>query len=86
MWDKDFLYPVMEVVGGEQQPLSEVAQYTGTLLEGDPLYHAYLQHQMDRLARAIAGMRRSTKPESLARAEELEALRRAIEAKKEELA
>ena len=86
VWDKDFLYPVMEVVGGEQQPLSEVEQYTGTLLEGDPLYGEYLQHQLDRLARAIAGMRRSTKPESLAKAEELEALRRAIEAKKEELA
>lgn len=83
VWDKDFLYPVMQVTGGTQAPLTEVEQYGGLLLDGDPLYGTYLQHQMDRLARAIHGMSRSSNPSSHEKAGQLESLRLALEKKKE---
>ena len=85
VWDKDFLYPVMQVTGGKQAPLTEEEQYGGLLLDNDPLYGEYLQHQMDRLARAIQGMNRSANPTSHEKARQLESLRLVLAAKKERL-
>ena len=42
VWDKDHLYPVFAVRGGTQPPLTAAQQYGGVLLDGDPLYGAYL--------------------------------------------
>ena len=55
--DKDFIYPVLRLTGGKQEPLTKSQQYGGVLLDDDPLYAAYLQRQIDRLTRAADGRR-----------------------------
>ena len=59
IWDKNFLYPVMVLTGGEQQPLSEMEAEYGVCLKEDPLYREYLTIQIARLQRAVDGKRRS---------------------------
>ena len=59
VFDKDHLYPIMLVRGGEQEPLCEAAQYGGVLLDGDPLYGAYLDERIKKLTLAIEGLQRA---------------------------
>lgn len=57
--DKNFLYPVMVITGGEQPQLSEIETEYGVCLRDDPLYQEYLGIQIARLQRAADGKRRS---------------------------
>lgn len=71
VWDKEHLYPVFAVRGGTQAPLTAVQQYGGVLLDGDPLYDAYLEERIGKLERAVEGLRRSAAAENLERAAQL---------------
>lgn len=59
VWDKNFLYPIMVVTGGEQGSLDEIEAEYGVCLQKDPLYRRYLQLQITRLQRAADGKRRA---------------------------
>lgn len=63
VWDKDFLYPVMVVTGGQQPPVSELQLEYGVCLQEDPLYRDFLDQQIARLHRAAEGKRKSDKEE-----------------------
>ena len=63
VWDKDFLYPVMVVTGGEQPKLSEIELEYGVCLQDDPLYGDFLDRQIGKLQRTVEGKRRSEKEE-----------------------
>jgi len=73
VWDKDFLYPVMIVTGGEQPKPDAIAEEYGVCLENDPLYGQYLDIQIARLQRAVEGKRRSDKESVREEAEQLNA-------------
>ena len=64
VWDKDFLYPVMILTGGQQPPLSDIEAEYGVCLSGDPLYVQYLDMQIARLQRAAEGKRKSEREEA----------------------
>ena len=59
VFDKEHLYPVFVVHGGQQPPLTAAQEYGGVLLDGDPLYAAYLDERIGKLNKAIEGLRRS---------------------------
>ena len=59
VWDKDYLYPIMEIVPGETGSLQKWQEYAGTMLRDDPLYGDYLDLQIGRLRHAIEGLRRA---------------------------
>ncbi|NLU24779.1 MAG: SAM-dependent methyltransferase [Clostridiales bacterium] len=82
--DKDFLYPVFQVTGGVQLPLSTLQQYGGVCLQDDPLYGAYLRQRIDRLQTAIDGLNRANDCCSRNKAAELESIRQALEQQREE--
>ena len=73
VWDKDFLYPVMVLTGGQQPALSETQEEYGVCLHGDPLYGEYLDMQIARLQRTIENMRRSDSESARHEADRLEA-------------
>ena len=70
VWDKNFLYPVMVITGGEQQ-ISELEQEYGVCLADDPLYGDFLDRQIAKLQRAAAGKSHSEKDEVRAEAQQL---------------
>lgn len=74
VWDKNYLYPVLRVTGGECPQLTELQALTGVLLADDPLYGEYLAQYKEKLRRAAEGLRRSGREDALCRAEELEKL------------
>lgn len=74
VWDKNYLYPVLRVTGGECPQLTELQALTGVLLADDPLYGEYLAQHKEKLRRAAEGLRRSGREDALCRAEELEKL------------
>ena len=71
VFDKEHLYPVFAVRGGQQPPLTLAQQYGGVLLDGDPLYGAYLDERIEKLQKAISGLRKSFAAESTVKANEL---------------
>lgn len=84
VFDKDFIYPVMLVTGGEQPELTELQVRYGVDLDRDPLYGDYLQREIARLTKQIEGQRRAGDPEKRAQAEELANLCAALEEKRKE--
>lgn len=74
VWDKNYLYPVLQVRGGACPELTELQTLTGVLLADDPLYGDYLVQHMEKLRRAAEGLRRSGREDALRRAEMLERL------------
>ena len=71
VFDKEHLYPVFAVRGGQQPPLTLAQQYGGVLLDGDPLYGAYLDERIGKLQKAISGLRKSFAAESAVKVNEL---------------
>ena len=84
VWDKDFLYPVMVLTGGEQPPLSDMEAEYGVCLMNDPLYGQYLEMQAARLQRAADGKRRSEKESARREAELLDERCRILQRMREE--
>lgn len=74
VWDKNYLYPVLKVTGGESQKLTELQALTGVMLEEDPLYGDYLRQHEEKLRDIAAGLRRSGREDALQRAKEAEML------------
>lgn len=70
VWDKDFLYPVMVVTGGEQH-ISGMEQEYGVCLADDPLYGEFLDRQIAKLQRAAEGKCRSEKEDVRAEAQQM---------------
>ena len=85
VWDKGILYPVFMVRGGESRRLTPTEQYAGVAMEDDPLYRDYLSFQMSRLQKAIDGLNRANDCCSHGRACEFEAIRKALEEKRDKL-
>ena len=85
VWDKEYLYPVMEVTGGTQKKLTAAEQWAGTEFADDPLYGEYLTHQILRLQKAIDGLNKANDGRSRGRACELEEIRKALEEKRKTL-
>lgn len=79
VWDKGYLYPVLQVRGGVSPVLTEAEALTGVLLENDPLYGDYLTGHAEKLRHAAAGLHRSRQPEAAQQAQRLEALARELE-------
>lgn len=86
VWDKDFLYPVMVLTGGEQTPLGDIEAEYGVCLRDDPLYGQYLEMQVARLQRAADGKRRSDKESARQEAELLDERCRILQRMREERA
>ena len=85
VFDKDHLYPVFAVRGGQQPPLTPTQQYGGVLLDGDPLYADYLDKRIGKLRKAISGLRKSTAVESTVKVKELTELCRILREKRDTL-
>jgi tRNA (adenine22-N1)-methyltransferase len=85
VWDKDTLYPVFQVRGGEASALNAIQAYGGVLLEDDPLYGDYLDRQIFRLGRAAAGLHASGSEADHRQALVLEEIRQALIHRKESL-
>ena len=85
VFDKGHLYPVFAVRGGEQPQLTLVQQYGGVLLDGDPLYSAYLEERIEKLRKAVDGLRRSATEANLTRADGLAEIGRLLQEKREKL-
>ena len=81
--DRDFLYPVLMVRGGQASPLTEAEQFGGVGLKGDPLYREYLDHQIERLRRAADGLRLAA--DGREAAEQKDALRQKLEEMRDHL-
>jgi len=79
VWDKEFLYPILIVTGGEQPELTALQQEYGVYLSKDPLYADYLAREIHRLRRTIEGKRRSDASDIRQQAEEMEAICRELE-------
>lgn len=60
--DKGILYPILIAEGGHPPPLTAAEIWAGLGRE-DPLYHAYAAQRMDRLAKAVEGLRKSRREE-----------------------
>jgi len=86
VYDKNFLYPILCVTGGMPAQLSEADAYGGVALENDPLYGMYLDQQMKKLQRRIAGLNCSESEASRMEAKRLEDLRQALVNRREGLA
>lgn len=84
-FDKDFLYPIFIVTGGNTVKLTDEEAYAGVLLEGDPLYGMYLSQQMSRLRTRIDGLTRSGNESAVEEIRRLETLYGALAARKEKL-
>ena len=85
VFDKDHLYPVFAVRGGQQLPLAPAQQYGGVLLDGDPLYGAYLDERIGKLQKAISGLQKSTAVESTVKVRELTEICRILKEKRDTL-
>ena len=85
VWDKDHLYPVFAVRGGTQPPLTAVQQYGGVLLDGDPLYGAYLDERIGKLQKAVEGLQKSSAVESAVKVKKLTELCRILKEKRDAL-
>lgn len=55
--DKGTLYAVMSVTAGKSRPLTSAQALCGVLLEKDALYGEYLSEQIEKLTRALDGMK-----------------------------
>lgn len=84
VWDKGNLYPIFLIEGGKQKSLTPAQMYGGVAID-DPLEEEYLDHQMARLRRSIAGLRRSQDPQSAVEADNREVVLRALEEKRSTL-
>ncbi len=80
--DKGRIYPILCVCGGVHRPLTQAEALCGVLLDGDPLYGAYLDEHIARLRRSAAGLRQSSDPALAAQAVEGEALAAELEEKR----
>lgn len=85
VWDKDHLYPVFAVRGGTQPPLTAAQQYGGVLLDGDPLYGAYLDERIGKLQKTVEGLQKSSVVESAVKVKELTELCRILKEKRDAL-
>lgn len=85
VWDKDHLYPVFAVRGGTQPPLTAAQQYGGVLLDGAPLYGAYLDERIGKLQKAVEGLQKSSVVESTVKVKELTELCRILKEKRDAL-
>lgn len=85
VWDKDHLYPVFAVRGGTQPPLTAAQQYGGVLLDGDPLYGAYLDERIGKLQKAVEGLQKSSVVESAVKVKELTEFCRILKEKRDAL-
>lgn len=85
VWDKDHLYPVFAVRGGTQPPLTAAQQYGGVLLDGDPLYGAYLDERIGKLQKAVEGLQKSSVVESAVKVKKLTELCRILKEKRDAL-
>ena len=83
VWDKGILYPVFIVSGGESRILTAIEQYAGVAMDNDPLYADYLTCQISRLQKAIEGLNRANDCCSHGRACEFDAIRKALEEKRD---
>ena len=83
--DKDYLYPVFCVTGGERRTLSAEEAYGGLLLDNDPLWGRYLSQQLNKLQIRINGLTRSGKDTVRDEVDRLEKLYAALAARKEKL-
>lgn len=80
--DKGRLYPILCVQGGAHRPLTEAEALCGVLLDGDPLYGAYLAEHIKKLRRWAEGLRRSSDPDAAGQAVQVEALANQLEQKR----
>ena len=85
VWDKDILYPVIEITGGEQPKLTAVQCKIGVALSDDPLYPEYLAQHIAKLQRAIGGMMQSGSEKNHEKAQELTAVMQELQQEKERL-
>lgn len=85
VWDKDHLYPVFAVRGGTQPPLTAAQQYGGVLLDGDPLYGAYLDERIGKLQKTVEGLQKSSVVESAVKVKDLTELCRILKEKRDAL-
>ena len=74
MRDKEQLYVVFRVTGGEVSALSEADALTGILLRDDPLYGEYLSQHLAKLERARDGLAVSSLSDRDARMARLQGL------------
>lgn len=81
------IYTVLEVVPGEEGPLTAAECWAGRQENGlhDPLRPALLEGLRRRVERALEGMSHSTKPEDIPRREELSAVREGLITMQKEL-
>lgn len=82
--DKDFIYPVMVLTGGEQAQLSEMQMDYGVCLDGDPLLGQFLDIQLARLQRTVDGMLCSESEAVQQQAEQMQQLCSLLRCKREE--
>ena len=85
VWDKDYLYPIMEITAGQRPALTKPEEYGGVLLDADPLYGDYLDLQIGRLRRTIEGLRRARDCCSYGRSYDLQIICEALEKKRRTL-
>ena len=81
--DKGRVYPILTVTGGAHRYLTEAEALCGVLLEGDPLYGAYLAEHAAKLRRSAEGLRRSSDPNGPALAAQADALAAELEEKRD---
>ena len=81
--DKGRVYPILTVTGGAHRSLTEAEALCGILLEGDPLYGAYLAEHAAKLRRSAEGLRRSSDPNGPALAAQADALAAELEEKRD---
>lgn len=60
--DKGILYPILIAEGGHPPPLTAAEIWAG-LGRGDPLYPVYAAQRMERLAKAVEGLKQSRREE-----------------------
>lgn len=81
--DKGRVYPILTVTGGAHRSLTEAEALCSILLEGDPLYGAYLAEHAAKLRRSAEGLRRSSDPKGPALAAQADALAAELEGKRD---
>ena len=85
VWDKDYLYPIMEIAPGRTESLQRWQEYAGVMLGEDPLYGDYLDLQIGKLKHAIEGLRRARDCCSYGRSYDLQVICEALEKKRRTL-
>lgn len=86
VWDKNYIYPIMILKGGEMSCLSEAEKWSGHIkLQNDPLYKDYLTRQISRLQKAIGGLKLANDIVSHQKADELSKICRILEKKRKQL-